>query len=194
MSVGASELAVVPRDGARGAEAHADPLGGLALHHLGRLGGEFAAAVALEDLAPVLRDSPWLALHGHVAFEHHSAQLLVLDSVLHLERRVGIALEVLRLLRLGERPADQLLAVGHVPERDEVGPPAGADRGDAHRLLLVEEVAYLVRGHPDLVSSRGHRARSVFGMRFHARMPLTDEERTVAEAVAARRLVDGRPV
>src|SRR3954463_9519337 len=138
---------MVPGDRAGGVEPHAYPLRRLLLHHLAHLRWELAAVriarrVAREDGHAVAGHLTLVALDRHIALEHRPAQRLVLDSVLDLNRRMRVALEVPRLLRLGERPADEIAAVlGHVPERHEVRAAARAECGDGHHLLLRDEIA-----------------------------------------------------
>src|SRR3712207_7441603 len=57
-----------------------------------------------------------------------------------LDRRARVALQVLRLLRLGVGPADQLHALRHVPERHQVRP---ALRSEEHTSEL-QSRQYLV--------------------------------------------------
>ncbi|MDQ3239796.1 MAG: hypothetical protein M3Q43_00070, partial [Actinomycetota bacterium] len=94
--------------------------------------GRGSGRVAAHQLQPEAGDPLVVALELDVALEHRPAQLAVLLTGLDLERRVGGALEVARLLGLGERPGQHVPSLGHVPERHQVRSAVRPDRRAGH--------------------------------------------------------------
>src|ERR1700674_788057 len=104
-SVGAAKLAMVPAGPSELDELEGDPLDGLLVDHLPYLGRQVCRrgltpgrCIASEDLMAEGFDDVRIAVHSHVALEHHPAQLLVLLSRLHLQGGAGVTLDVAHLL------------------------------------------------------------------------------------------------
>src|SRR3954449_3144077 len=159
-SVRPGELAVIPRGPlARLDELEPDPLGRLAANELDEVVGvRLLGGVAGRDLRAEPSDLVRVAVDRHLGADHDAAKLGVGLSVLDLERRPRVPLEVSHLLRLRVRPHPDRPVADDVPERHEVRPAVVAVRRAGDDALLAEEGVDLLRGHGDLVAA-AHGAR-----------------------------------
>src|SRR5262249_48407058 len=115
-SVGAAELAVIPRHDARRREAEHDALGRLLEHAGPCLRRDLGAGITGHELQAELSHRRGVALDRHVALQHDTAELTVaVTAGLGLELRAGSALQVAALLRFAVCPGEQRVALAEIP-------------------------------------------------------------------------------
>ena len=156
--IGAAELRVVPGNDAVGPHADADALLSGLLHDGVHLAARLR--IFLGDLVPC--DPEEGVDHAvevvddlRFAVEHDAPEVCVLGARLDEKRHARVPLEVLHLLALAEgRHRDDEVVVDREPHGHRVREAADAVRDDRHGLRAAEELAQLVVGHLDLVTSR----------------------------------------